>query len=163
MIQLLERTITGIEKREGIHRKIYRDNIFKVQEIQSYYIDCYIDVHTKIHENTSKKYSNIVLEMMRFIRKNYKKEMNLEMMGGVFQMNGVYLGQVFKKEVGITFLKYLTNCRIDEAKRLLESGKYNISEVTEAVGYKTSQYFSQVFMRNVGMKPQEYKRWNEKR
>ncbi len=163
LIQLLERTIAGIEKREGIQRKMYRDKIFKLQEIQSYYIDCYIDMHSKIHENTSKRYSNLVLEMMRFIRKNYKKEMNLELMGSVFQMNGVYLGQVFKKEVGVTFLKFLTGYRIDEAKKLLESGNYNISEVTEAVGYKTSQYFSQIFMKNVGMKPQEYKKWNEKR
>ena len=46
---------------------------------------------------------------MRYIRKNYKKELSLDVMGDVFHMNGVYLGQVLKKEVGMTFLKISDN------------------------------------------------------
>ncbi|MDO4471113.1 MAG: helix-turn-helix transcriptional regulator, partial [Bacillota bacterium] len=65
------------------------------------------------------------------------------------------------KETGTTFLKYLTALRIEEAKRLLSQGDKNVSEVAEMVGYKTSQYFSQIFIKNVGMKPQEYKKWRK--
>lgn len=114
-----------------------------------------------IQERTEKKYSNIVVDMMRYINKNYCREISLESLGEEFQMNGVYLGQIFKKETGTTFLKYLTALRIEEAKRLLAQGDKNVSEVSEIVGYKTSQYFSQIFIKNVGMKPQEYKKWKK--
>ena len=70
--------------------------------------------------------------------------------------------QIFKKETGTTFLKFLTKLRIEEAKRLLEDGNYNVSEVAERVGYKTSQYFSQIFVSTTGLTPQEYKRWDKK-
>ena len=45
-----------------------------------------------------------------------------------FHMNGVYLGQIFKKETGQTFLKYLTNVRISEAKRLLREENSTVAE-----------------------------------
>lgn len=163
LIQLLENSLRQIEKKEGIDRLEEKEEMLKVEEIREYYGACYAYLYQKIHEHETAKYSNLVLEIKRFIRKNYRQDLNLELLGDVFQMNGVYLGQVFKKEVGITFLKFLTNCRVEEAKRLLEAGERNITEISEMVGYKTSQYFSQIFIKNVGLKPQEYKKWNEKR
>ena len=52
---------------------------------------------------------------------------------------------------------------LEEAKKLLTKGKYNVSEVAERVGYKTAQYFSQIFHKATGMKPQEYKKWGERK
>ena len=77
-------------------------------------------------------------------------------------MNGSYLGRVFRKETGNTVLKYVTNLRIEKAKYLLRSRNYTVSETAYRVGYQTSQYFSQIFMKTVGVSPQEYKRWEEK-
>ena len=73
-------------------------------------------------------------------------------------MNGVYLGQIFKKEVGLTVLKYQTMLRIEEAKRLLREETCTVSETARLVGYQTSQYFSQIFARKTGQKPQDYRR-----
>ena len=162
LVHLLEMTYRKIKEKESVTGPDEKENVYKIKDIRQYYTERFLCLNGKIHEGEGTKYSNIVLEMMRYIRKNYKKELSLDVMGDVFHMNGVYLGQVFKKEVGMTFLKYLTTCRMDAAKALLESGQYNVSEVAELSGYKTSQYFSQIFQKNVGMKPQEYKKWNEK-
>ena len=162
LVHLLEMTYRKIKEKESVTGPDEKENVYKIKDIRQYYTDRFLCLNGKIHEGEGTKYSNIVLEMMRYIRKNSKKELSLDVMGDVFHMNGVYLGQVFKKEVGMTFLKYLTTCRMDAAKALLESGQYNVSEVAELSGYKTSQYFSQIFQKNVGMKPQEYKKWNEK-
>ena len=40
------------------------------------------------------------------------------------------------------------------------TGNYKVYEVAERVGYKTSQYFSKIFSRNVGVMPLEYKENN---
>lgn len=161
LIYLLEVTLRRIEEKEGITRVLQQDKIYKVDAIENYYIEQYSFAANKVNENQSKKYSKIVLDMMRYIRKNYYLDLNLELLGEVFQMNGVYLGQLFKRETNTTFLKFLTALRIEEAKRLLETGAFNVSEVAEKVGYKTGQYFSQIFIKSVGMKPQEYKKWSE--
>lgn len=161
LLFVLDNLAKEMEDRHGITHIEKNEKGYKIQDIENYYINKMNYISETIQERTEKKYSNIVVDMMRYINKNYGREISLESLGEEFQMNGVYLGQIFRKETGTTFLKYLTALRIEEAKRLLAQGEKNVSEVSEMVGYKTSQYFSQIFIKNVGMKPQEYKKWRK--
>lgn len=161
LLFVLDNLAKELEDRHGITPLEKEEKGYKLPDIENYYIHKMNDISEIIQERTEKKYSGIVVDMMRYIKKNYCKEISLESLGEEFQMNGVYLGQIFRKETGTTFLKYLTALRIEEAKRLLSQGDKNVSEVSEMVGYKTSQYFSQIFIKNVGMKPQEYKKWRK--
>ena len=52
--------------------------------------------------------------------------------------------------------KYITEVRINQAKRLLEQGGMKVHEVGKEVGYHSSQYFSQAFYKKVGILPGEY-------
>lgn len=159
LIHILESLIGELETETGIRHRQPEGTLRKADEIQRYYVDCIEQLHGETWKAES-NYSRQVRDMIRYIRKNYDQEISLETLGDKFQMNGVYLGQIFKREVGVTFLKYLTNMRVNEAKRLLDEGGMNIAEVAERVGYKTSQYFSQIFLKVTGVKPQEYKKWS---
>ena len=162
LVYVLENLMRQIENQESVNQE--RNQIFlgKLMEIQKYYGNCFGQVSEQIAEKENQKYSGIVISIMHYINKNFDKELNLEILGKEFNMNGVYLGQIFKKETGSTFLKYLTNCRIEKAKILLQNRNRSIAEVSEMVGYKSSQYFSQIFVKNTGTTPQEYRKWNGK-
>ena len=75
-------------------------------------------------------------------------------------MNPDYVSKMFVKQTGSKFSAYVTELRIQEAKKLLlEHSEESPYAVAEMVGFGNNpQYFSQIFMRNVGMKPQEYKK-----
>lgn len=154
----LENICLELADKEGITLMIPSKECYKVDEIQGYYTERLSALYKQVHEKEANQYSKIVLEMIRYIRKNFNQELSLDQIGAEFQMSGVYLGQIFKKETGVTFLKFLTGHRMEEAKLLLEDGKMNVSEVAEAVGYKTSQYFSRIFIKTTNMTPQEYKK-----
>jgi Response regulator containing CheY-like receiver domain and AraC-type DNA-binding domain len=155
----LNELLMELEEREGIVLLREERELYKILEIEKYYVNMFTQMQQVMIQRDNQRYSEIVLKIMRYIRKNYQGELSLEVLGEEFQMNGIYLGQVFKRETGVTFLKYLTSCRMEEAKKNLEAGKKNIAEISELVGYKTSQYFSQIFTKTVGIKPQEYKKW----
>ena len=135
-----------------------KEPLYTIREIEQYYCRNFSYIQQKYARKARLGYSRTVLDMIDYIEKNYPQELSLELLGEKFHMNGVYLGQIFKKETGQTFLKYLTNVRISEAKSLLREENSTVAETAQMVGYRTSQYFSQIFMRNVGMKPQEYKK-----
>ncbi len=163
LISCLQDLIGELEEREGVRAWREEKKRYTAQEIIQYYEICLESLHRQVCAGEENRYSRTVSEMVRYIRKNYKEEITLELLGEKFQMNGVYLGQMFKKEVGVTFLKYLTNLRMKEAKRLLGEKNSTVAETARLVGYQTSQYFSQIFAKNVGMKPQEYKNKKWKR
>lgn len=108
-------------------------------------------------ESNSPSYSYLVQRAINLIDSRFVEPITLEDLGQALGVHGNYLGNIFKKETGTTFLKYLTNKRINKAKLLLETGNYNVSEVTEMVGYKTTQYFGKIFHDVVGMTPNQYK------
>lgn len=131
-------------------------------QIRAYYIACFAQMQRRLAECRQKGYSPVIWKTMRYIESHFREELSLEELGNQMSLNGVYLGQLFKKETGMTCLKYQTDCRMKKAEELLLSGRYHVGEVAELVGYQTSQYFSKTFQKNKGMTPQEYRRKYER-
>jgi transcriptional regulator GlxA family with amidase domain len=64
----------------------------------------------------------------------------------------------FKAATGVTFIDYLQNLRIEEAKRLLESGRLPVDEISVAVCYEDASFFRRLFKRRTGLTPSQYRR-----
>ena len=73
-------------------------------------------------------------------------------------MNSQYISQLFKNEIGVGFLAYLTNIRMEKAKKLLLSTDFSVSEIAEQVGYGDYRVFTKVFKKTEGITPTQYKR-----
>lgn len=70
-----------------------------------------------------------------------------------------YLRKLFKKEMGITPLEYMTSLRMKKAENLLSamwSREYSVSEVAQMCGYEDALYFSRVFKKNYGCSPSNF-------
>ena len=57
----------------------------------------------------------------------------------------------------MTPLQYITKLRITNAKSLLETTSYNVTEIAQTVGYDNPLYFSRQFKKYTGVSPKEYK------
>ena len=98
----------------------------------------------------------------KYIAENYQKNISMSAVAELVQLSSVYFSVLFKKEVGINFLDYLNQYRIEEAKKLLRLVKYNVNEVAGLAGFQDARYFSKIFKKNVGVTPTEYRNRNIK-
>lgn len=64
----------------------------------------------------------------------------------------------FKAATGNTLIEYLQNLRIEEAKRLLETGPMPVDEVSIEAGYEDASFFRRLFKRLTGLSPGQYRR-----
>ncbi|MDF2875271.1 MAG: two component transcriptional regulator, AraC family [Sporomusa sp.] len=78
-------------------------------------------------------------------------------------MNPSYLSQLFKQQQGINFIDYVTQIRLNEAKRLLTSTTLRISEIAERLGYSDLAYFTNIFKRSCQVTPSEYRKTQGRR
>lgn len=114
----------------------------------------------QIHAGDEKKNSKIVASVKAYVRKNYANpELSLDEIAEYVHLNTSYLCTTFKQETGNTIKNYITDVRIEAAKRQLDAGNGKIYEIGISVGYQSSQYFSQVFYRKVGVSPNDYRRY----
>ena len=128
-------------------------------------VDKYIQVYTEqmtilfqqILDHSVGQKSRPVRQAQQFIRQNYASALDLETVARNAGLSPVYFSAIFKKEMGIGFSDYLNQCRIEQAKRLLESTGWKILAVSKAVGFSSPRYFSRVFQNLVGIRPSEYR------
>jgi transcriptional regulator GlxA family with amidase domain len=65
----------------------------------------------------------------------------------------------FKRGTRMTPLRYLNQSRVDKAKELLQYTTFNVSEVSQQVGFKSIFHFSKVFRQISGRNPSEFKQF----
>ena len=75
----------------------------------------------------------------------------------VLPLNRTYLSQLINTEYGCNFYQFVTNYRIEEAKRLMkEHPEMQLQEIAERSGFSSPTVFSRIFARETGMTPREW-------
>jgi Response regulator containing CheY-like receiver domain and AraC-type DNA-binding domain len=94
--------------------------------------------------------------VLEYIGSHYNQDIGLNELADQVQLNPAYLSILFKDEVGMSYIKYLTNLRIKKAKEYL-CEDYKVTQVSELVGYNNYRHFCDIFKKYVGQSPNEYK------
>jgi len=107
---------------------------------------------------SGRRYSDIIKAAQEIINRDYMtEEISLGTVATKIGMSPSYFSSVFSKEMGKTFVEYLTGIRMDKAKELLMCSSLKTSEVGYEVGYKDAHYFSYIFKKTQGYSPKEYR------
>ena len=96
-------------------------------------------------------------QVVRYVEEHLAEEISNEILSSVFRYSQNYLGQLFKKEKGVTISEYVTRRRVEEAKRFLREEYLTVSEVAYRVGFNDNHYFCTVFKKLTGVTPREYR------
>ena len=94
----------------------------------------------------------------RYLQEHLAEEVSLSVLAEEFHLSAQYISQLFKNEIGVGFLAYLTNIRMEQAKQLLLSTSLSIAEVSEQSGYGDYRVFTKVFKKSEGITPSQYRR-----
>jgi AraC-like DNA-binding protein len=82
----------------------------------------------------------------------------LESLGREAAMGRTAFAERFREVVGHTPLQYLTNWRVQQARRLLAESTLSLGQIAERVGYESAASLSRVFRRSTGLSPGAYRR-----
>lgn len=105
----------------------------------------------------SDRFTGIIGDVVDYIYENYETDINLSKISEKYHFNTCYLGQLFKKKVGVNFNTFLIGVRIEQAKKLLENPELKIFEISYRVGFKDPNYFCVKFMEFEKMSPSKYR------
>lgn len=87
----------------------------------------------------------------------HKADLSLSSIANETGYNASYLTRLFKDETGRSFVKYVNDVRIREARQLLRETGLTVAEIAIKVGFWDVKYFSRFFRREVGLSPSEYR------
>ena len=92
-----------------------------------------------------------------YIERNLKKGISLEDVANHVNISTYYLSKVFKKEMGVNFITYVTDRKMDIAKEMLVNTDIPVLNIALDLAYNEANYFSKAFKKKTGYTPSEYR------
>ncbi len=105
----------------------------------------------------SKKLRKDIVRCISYVKQNLKEDLSVAMMAGYLHMSESYFSHLFKSEMGISFIEYVNQLRIENAKDLLDNTELRIGAIACEVGVPNANYFSILFKKITGLSPNEYR------
>ncbi|WP_339229496.1 AraC family transcriptional regulator [Oceanobacillus sp. FSL K6-2867] len=96
-----------------------------------------------------------ILRVKDYIHECYDENITLSVLAGLTGLSEYQFARTFTKQCGISPHVYLSQIRIENAKRLLEKGK-NIADVAIDVGFADQSHFSRRFKKSLGITPGQF-------
>ncbi|GAB2567755.1 helix-turn-helix domain-containing protein [Gracilibacillus alcaliphilus] len=153
---LHEKECTSIEEKEEV--------IYWIEQIP--YIESFTDLSSLIKKVfqeminimcANKPIHRTIRLVQAIIHKNYHQNLTLDRMAKEVYVSSAYLSALFKKELGINYLDYLHQYRIEQSKPLLKKN-LKIYTVAKMTGYNDEKNFSQTFKKWTGMTPSQFQK-----
>lgn len=94
---------------------------------------------------------------VNYIEYNYNRDITVAGIAREISLNRSHFYRVFYNEIGVSPQEYLINCRMNNARRLLENTELSIKEIANAVGYQDSANFSKIFTQRFGISPGKFR------
>lgn len=120
---------------------------------------CILELVSTIRSSRNFGYRRSILNAARYIEMNYRNtELTLAEIAEFANMSVPRLSQLFKQEMGMGYLQYLTRTRMEQAMKCLARANSKAADVALEVGYADYPHFNKAFRKYCGCSPTEYKK-----
>lgn len=142
-----------LKERFGAEARLSIKSVFaSLKELKLNFYSMFFEISAKTKNDT-----NTILKAKMYIEKNYMNKLTLDDIAKHLGVTSYYFCRMFKKETGINFASYLTEVRLNQAKKLLKETNLSNRQICERVGINSTNYFHQLFKNFTSLTPSEYR------
>ncbi|CAG5092846.1 Two component transcriptional regulator, AraC family [Thermobacillus xylanilyticus] len=109
-------------------------------------------------EHQARHEPDAVHQIKKYIIEHSHEDISLEAIGRMIGLSPFYISKLFKEQFGINYIDFLTECRIEKAKKLMADPELSMKVIALEVGYRDPNYFSKVFKKMCNISPTEYRK-----
>ncbi|WP_446897963.1 response regulator transcription factor [Clostridium sp. LBM24168] len=152
-----------LKRRSYISKYSDLDEIFNIREIyiksdiKKIFCERIKIITKEVNKFNIRCKSELVKNICKDIINNLENGVTLQQVADMHFVNKTYLSHLFKQEVGVSYVNFVTFVKMERAKILLKKTNKKIYEIAVILGYDDSEYFSKIFKNTVGVAPTEYR------
>lgn len=119
----------------------------------------YMLLEDRIGEEVSTD-SNMLIQkrMLDFVRTHYAEKLSVDAIAASGGVCRTKCWQIFRKYLGQTPNEYLNSYRLEKGMQLLKSSRMSVTEIAQECGFSSASYFTELFTRQKGCSPTQYRR-----
>ena len=141
---------------EGSWYDLYRT--VPVDDLEKWLEEVCTNLRRTLHHERKDSTARLTEQARAYIKEHYQEnDLSAESLCRYLNVSPAYFSTIFKKEVGMSFVAYLTNVRLEHAVELLRTTEDKTYIIAAQVGYTEPNYFSYVFKKQYGISPSRYR------
>lgn len=106
---------------------------------------------------TNKKSLEKIKSILAYINEHYSEPITIEEIASHCLYSKSYFMKFFKETMGMGFIAYLNDYRLEIAAKMLLESSDNVLEIAEQCGFDNLSYFNRCFKRKYGVTPGKYR------
>lgn len=110
--------------------------------------------------NKQTKESNLIRNMIQYVDDNFTADISLTKLAKQLNYNYSYMSAEFLRIMGMSFMDYVNNCRVNHACYLLKNTKLSITDIAHESGYQSIRTFNRNFLKYANTTPAKYLKSN---
>lgn len=119
----------------------------------------FVDQVEQMYEGMHREDSDVMEQIKGYIQRYYMNDISISQIAEHFSLTANYLSTIFHRKAGVRFIDYLTDTRIEAAKKLLLSNvSASVQDIAIMVGYNSARHFSALFQKQTGETPSDYRK-----
>ncbi|MGO4370161.1 response regulator transcription factor [Paenibacillus sp. 2TAB19] len=109
------------------------------------------------NDTSDDKQRLMIRKVKEFVKQSLDQDLSLQLLSQQVYLHPKYLSDIFKRETGQNLSDYVTERRLEKAKKLLKETTLKISEIAPLCGFANHKYFASLFKQHIGCTPTEYR------
>ncbi|MCH2209377.1 MAG: AraC family transcriptional regulator [Lentisphaerales bacterium] len=97
------------------------------------------------------------IQVIKYMETHLSEQISLKDLAAQVALAPTYFSDIFVENFGVRPMKYIHQLRIEKAQLLLSTSPYNVSEISQKCGFKSSAYFCRSFKESTGLTPKQYR------
>jgi AraC-like DNA-binding protein len=118
---------------------------------------CAVFDSTAEYEYGERREENLALRLLTYISENFRKNITLSDLANSVGYDYSYVSKVFKRATRLSFKDYVSDLRIGEAAKLLNTTDLSIQAISEACGFSCTRTFHREFSKIMKTTPRDYR------
>jgi AraC-like DNA-binding protein len=105
----------------------------------------------------AERWSQRINRVVARIDANYQRRLSLQEIAAAEFVSEAWLSRLFRKEVGVSFMQYITGLRLRKAAEQLTTTRQSIQQIAQQQGFASSRVMSDLFKREHGLTPRQFR------
>lgn len=159
-VRLIRQMYTAYaEKKYGYELEVLSD----YYRMMSYLVTRYREENVNKERMKQSRQMQKLVKITSYIDNNFREDVTLERVAGIFGFSPTYLSRIFKKYANVNYKTYILNVRVEYAFKELINTDKSINKIAENNGFPDGRSFSKAFSARFGISPDKYRKEIRKR
>lgn len=128
-----------------------------IEGLEQAALDTLRRLQRRVVRSGGRRRNPLTVRAVKWLMGHYMENVGLQEAATVLGVSPSYLSRTFSRDMGIPLSAYLSELRLEQAKRLLTTSGMKIAQVAEQSGFRDPEYFGTLFRKKTGLYPQKYR------